>query len=369
MIKSKKHIVFCTTSYFEYDRRVQRIITVLTKNGYSIAWFSRRYNNKSQDLPEIFHQKISTYFKSGVFFYLEINIKFFLKLLLSNADAICSIDNDTILACYYAAKFKRKRLIFDAHEIFHEVPELIDKPLKKWVWKNISKRYYPKIKSKYTVNESLKSVFKDEFNTEFKVIRNVPELQKSETNRLSNLPNLANKTIVYLGVLNEGRGIELAIKALLELKDYSLKLIGDGDLAPVFKNLVKQLNLESRVTFLGYLDPSDIYKALATSSVGINMLLFESLNYKLSLANKFFDYVHASLPSVNMNYPEYKKINDEYEVCELVDNYTVEDLTAGIKKLESESRYEEIQSNCHSAKQVFNWQKESQYLLEIYDNI
>ncbi len=365
MNNNQNHIIFCSTSYFEYDRRLQRIISALQKNEYSIDWISREYSLKSKVLPKINHQKLRTYYKSGVLFYLEINIRIFIKLLFSKANIICSIDNDTILSCYYASKLTRKKLVFDAHEIFHGVPELINKPFKRKIWKQISARYYPKIDTKYTVNTSLKHIFKCEFKADFQVIRNVPPLLEKERS----LPLVSNKTIVYLGVLNKGRGIELAINSLVTLTDYNLKLIGDGDVSADLKALTQELNLESRVEFLGYLNPTEIHKELELSSIGLNMLIPESENYKLSLANKFFDYMHAGLPSVNMNFPEYLNINSKYEVSLLVNNYTTTDLIQALRFLEIDTNYKRLQKSCLLARQVFNWENESKKLIDIFKSV
>ena len=40
------------------------------------------------------------------------------------------------------------------------------------------------------------------------------------------------------------------------------------------------------------------------------------LNQYLALPNKFFDYMHAGLPQIAMNYPEYQKINSQFEVAD-----------------------------------------------------
>jgi len=359
---TKKHITFCSTSFFEYDRRIQRITHVLTKNGYTINWISRSYNRISKDKHEINHHILRTFFKNGILFYFEFNLKLFLKILFSKTDIICSIDNDTIIPCYYAALFRNKNIVFDAHEIFHEVPELINKPLKKRIWKKISSIYYPKIKSKYTVNKSLQQFFLKEFDTDFKVIRNVPNL--SNLNGTS--PKLKYKTLVYLGVLNKGRGIELAIESLVYLTDYKLKLIGEGDITDSLKALSKKLNLDSRVEFLGYLKPSLINKELSGSSIGLNLLISESENYKLSLANKFFDYIHIGLPSINMDYPEYQNINRTHKVAILVNEYSSLKLVDAVHKLEKQDTYTFLQNNCLNARNEFNWDIESQKLIEIF---
>lgn len=357
-----KDIIVCSTSYYEYDRRVNRILSVLLENDFSIDWISRSYNNKIDSKLKIKHRIISPIFKRGFLFYLEANAKIFLKLLMSKAKVIYAIDTDTLFSAYIASKLTRKILVFDAHEIFHEVPELINKPIKKSIWKSVSKILYPKIKNKFTVNQSLKDIFKKEFNTDFKVVRNVPFLNTSALNK----PKLSNKKMVYLGVLNEGRGIEIAIESLVTLKKYKLVLIGDGDLTNALKLLCKELNVSNRVSFLGYRNPEEIDSILRESSIGLNLLDPMSDNYKYSLANKFFDYMHADLPSINMNFQEYSNIISVNKVAIMASNYSVRKLIDSIHRLEDEKLYSEIQQNCALAKEVYNWQIESKKIIDIF---
>jgi glycosyltransferase involved in cell wall biosynthesis len=153
------------------------------------------------------------------------------------------------------------------------------------------------------------------------------------------------------------------------LTNYNLKLIGDGDITSELKVLTQKLNLESRVEFVGYLNPIDISKELEISSIGLNMLIPESDNYKLSLANKFFDYMHAGLPSVNMKFQEYMNINSEHEVSILVNNYTTKDLIQAVRSLEIDKNYKRIQQNCIEAKLLFNWENESNKLIDIFNSV
>ena len=51
-------------------------------------------------------------------------------------------------------------------------------------------------------------------------------------------------------------------------------------------------------------------------------MLFENngLNQYYSLANRFFDYIMAGVPQVCVDYPEYKVLNDEFEIASLIIN-------------------------------------------------
>lgn len=270
---------------------------------------------------------------------------------------VCAVDLDTVIGVSWAERGTGAKLVFDAHEIYYEVPELTGKPLKKSIWKSIAKRYLPRIKAAYTVNHSLK-LHHQKYSNDYQVIRNVPPLSSSTPAVKQN-----NKILVYLGVLNAGRGVELYIDAMKQLPEYKLMIIGEGDLS---EELRKRAADHASITFCGYRKPDEIFDLLGEASIGLNMLRAESLNYKLSLANKFFDYMHAGLPSINMDYPEYSQIISKDRVGLLTKAYTIESLVSAVRSLENASLYKELSENAISAREEYNWEKEEQKLLSFY---
>ena len=359
-MSSKKHIAICSTSYYEYDRRLQRIADALISEGYQITWISRQQSAKAKPISGLTHYLIDTHFKSGPLFYLEYNWRILKALRQIKPDYINAIDLDTIPGCS-AAKGSTQKLIFDAHEIYYEVPELINKPLKKAIWKAAARHYLPALKLSYTVNSSLKDHYEAKYKTSYEVIRNIGLITQQARDEYAN-----NKTLVYLGVLNIGRGIEIAIEAVRRRPDYTLLLIGEGDESQALRAQAAGL---ANVKFWGYAQPSEINGLLREAAIGINMLKAESLNYKLSLANKFFDYMHVGLPSINMDYPEYASIIKKNKVGLLVKEYSVEGLLQALTTLENEGLYLELTQNAIAAREEYNWDIEKKKLLRFYNEV
>ena len=355
------HIIICSTSFHEYDRRLIRISDALKEASYQVTWISRTLGKRANNSSEKTNEIINTIFKRGILFYLEFNFRLFKKLLKYPHAIINSIDLDTLLAGWLAAKFSEQPLVFDAHEIFYEVPELEGKPFKKWIWKRLAKLIIPSIKHAYTVNNSLKQHYEKSYFAHFEVIRNVPPKTTFEIEQKSN-----QKKIIYLGVLNKGRGVEILIELMKQMPEYSLQLIGEGDLSNTLK---KQAGKAKNVEFLGYKKPDEIFSILSQASIGINILDAQSLNYKLSLANKFFDYLHAGIPSINMAFPEYLNILSDFEVGVTINDYDLDSLKEAIVNLEDTELYQELSTNCIKYRDNFTWEKESKKLIDIYKGI
>jgi len=366
--KSKK-IIFTVTNDLTYDQRMIRICTSLAKVGYEILLVGRTKENSIPLSQEAFQQKrLHCIFQNGKLFYLEYNIRLLFFLAFAKCEAMCAIDLDTIMPILFAGRLRRKVLIFDAHEYYIESPEIVNRKRVKRIWTWVDLWAVPKFKHCYTVGESLAEIFTERYKSKFEVIRNMP----SRTEERDKVPSKVDhvKILLYQGVLNEGRGLEALIKTMHQVEGAELWLAGEGDLSKALRTLVKTENLEKSVKFLGYLQPAALKKLSSQAYIGFNLLENKGLNYYYSLANKFFDYVNAEVPSVNMQFPEYQKLNQQFRVSVLVENLQVENLAKAINQLlEKEELYLELKHNCTLAKEEWNWEQEEERLIKFYKSI
>jgi glycosyltransferase involved in cell wall biosynthesis len=174
------------------------------------------------------------------------------------------------------------------------------------------------------------------------------------------------KFILYQGAVNEARGFEYLIPAM-EWIHTKLVICGDGNFMPQLKKLIAEHKLEDRIELRGMLPPAELRKIAQQALVGIALAEKEGLNQWLALPNKFFDYVHAELPQVTMNYPEYQKINKQFEVAVLIDELDPKRIADTINNLLADTvLYNRLKENCKKAKQAFNWQNEEKKLLSFY---
>ncbi len=360
----KKKIVFTATTDLSYDQRMQRICTSMAAHGFEVELIGR-LRSKSIPIDELsFKQsRIECKFEKGILFYLEFNIRLFLILLKHDADIISAVDVDTLLACTLAAKIKNKSLVFDAHEYYTESPEIVNRPMIKWIWEAISELCIPKAKAAYTVGPMLAELMGKKYGIHFSCVRNVPfsitysnqQIQKSS----------AQKIILYQGAMNHGRGIEESILAMKQV-NAELWLAGDGDLMAELKQLVSDNQLNEKVKFMGYVKPTELKAITQEAYIGLNLLQPIGLSYYYSLANKFFDYMQQGIPCISANFPEYQAINQAYN-CTLLSSCDVDEIAHSMNLLlNDEALYKTLKQNCLKAKEDFCWEKEEQKLFEIY---
>ncbi len=362
-----KKIIFTVTTDLNHDQRMQRICTSLQTNGYEVLLVGRKKRNSKILSSQSYEQKrINCLFESSFLFYLEYNIRLFFFLMFAKFDIVSVVDLDTVLSGLFVHKFRKKQIVYDAHEYFTELPELNDRSFVKNVWNWIGDYSLPQIKDAYTVNQSLAKIFKEKYNIDYTYIRSITKAR----DKSNGLKKTDKKIILYQGALNVGRGLEIAIMAMKDIKDVRLELAGAGNIKKDLMDLVVELDLEERVIFLGNLTPSELAIKTREAYIGLNLLSSGSLNYYYSLANKYFDYMHAGVPSINMDFPEYRLLNEQYEVSILLPELDKDILVNAMRKLLSdEEYYKELQSNSIVASEEFTWEKEEVKLLEVYDNL
>ncbi|MFK8101418.1 MAG: glycosyltransferase [Saprospiraceae bacterium] len=364
----KKRIVCTVTNDLNFDQRMIRICTSLTTAGYDVLLVGRKLPDSIPLAQLTFQQKrFSCFFQRGKFFYLEYNLRLFLFLLFKRADLICAIDLDTLLAGFLASKISRKKLVYDAHEYYTEVPELVHRKREQRIWEYLADAIIPRVTYAYTVCESLAEIFKKKYGTSFTVIRNLPF---RSTTKVKEITPRNPAILLYQGALNDGRGIAEILRVLPTLENVILRLAGEGDLSTELRALTRSLKIEDRVEFLGRVRPEDLKRLTPEVTIGLNLLENKGLNYYYSLANKAFDYIQAELPAIHMNFPEYQKINAEYEVAILVDDLSEEALCAAIQKLlQDVNLYQTLKTNCQKAKIEYTWEKEARRLVAFYQNV
>ena len=125
----KKRIVLTVTSDPNYDQRMIRICTSLHHAGYDVTLVGRERPSSKPLIERPFKQvRIKQRIDTGKLFYFTYNIKLFFYLMFRHMDAICAIDLDTILPVYFVSIIRSKHRIYDAHELFCEIEEVVSRP-------------------------------------------------------------------------------------------------------------------------------------------------------------------------------------------------------------------------------------------------
>ena len=373
MSKPKKAIVSVTNDLYT-DQRVHKVCTFLVDQGYDVLLVGRlRKTSVALNDQNYKTKRMRLLFDKGAVFYAAFNFRLFLFLLFKKTDVLVSNDLDTLLANYMANKFKRNcSLVYDSHEYFTEVPELTSRPAVQKIWLRIERWIFPSLEKVYTVNDSIAKIYTDLYQKKVQVVRNISPLwQPEELKSKSDLNIPENKQLIILqgAGINIDRGGEEAVEAMQSI-DAVLMIVGDGDVVPQLKERVKELNLESKVIFYGKKTYSIMMNYTHYASIGLTLDKPTNLNYKLSLPNKVFDYMHTSTAVVATEIKEVANVVRKHDIGEIIDVLTPESLAQTINKLLlNQERLLEYQANCKVASQLENWENETKTLELIYPKV
>jgi glycosyltransferase involved in cell wall biosynthesis len=354
-----KKICFTVTNDLNFDQRMIRICTSLVQAGYAVTLVGRTKKDSLHNQP--FAQKrLHCWFQRGKAFYAEYNLRLFCWLLFRRFHLLCAIDLDSILPVLWISQLKGCQRVYDAHELFTEMKELVRRPRVQSFWKKIERYAVPKFRNGYTVSESISKEFEKRYGVLYQTIRNTP------LTRALPAGVKTEKYLLYQGAVNEARGLEQLIPAMQEI-DCRLIICGDGNLMDTCRQLVQTLQLEQKVILRGMVPPAELKAITDGAWIGINLVEPEGLNQLYSLANKFFDYIQACVPQVTMQFAEYKRVNDLHEVAVLVNTVEKAEIAAALNHLLNEGVvYERLKANCLKARQLYNWEQEEKVLLDFY---
>ena len=341
-----------------------RICSSLAHAGYNVILVGRKKKSSIPLITQPYKQKrINCLFEKGKFFYAEYNTRLFFYLLFNKMDGICAIDLDSILPCFYISKIKKVKRIYDAHELFCEMKEVVSRPKIYAIWKWIERNTVPHFTIGYTVNKPIAEEFKKMYGCNYEVIRNIavyePSLQQQKK----------EKYILYQGTVNEARSFETLIPAM-QWVNAPLYICGDGNFMQQAINLALQYNVTEKIFFKGMLSPQLLKTYASKAYIGITLFENKGLSNYYSLANRFFDYIHAAVPQLCTNYTVYKEINNLHQVAVMIDDLSPKNIASHLNEmLNNKVEWETLKTNCIAASKVLNWQNEEKKLLAFYKNI
>ncbi|WP_257350251.1 glycosyltransferase family 4 protein [Pseudalkalibacillus decolorationis] len=304
----------------------------------------------------------------------------FQKAKMQNADVYHFHDPELIPI---GLKLKKlgKKVIYDVHEDVPEqilskqwIPRMIRKFISNIVEK-VEKKASRKFDAIVTATPHIEQRFKT-YNSNTVTIHNYPlveelAVENTKTDEIESSISQKGK-VIYIGGIYRLRGIVEMISAVEESNDKSsVEFILGGKFAPPeLEDEVRELSGWEHVDYRGQLNRIEVRQALGESQAGL-VLLHPEPRFVVSLPIKMFEYMSAGIPVIASNFPLWKEIVEGNDCGICVDPLDIDEVSNAIRQLIDNPEFAQTmgKNGRDAVLELYNWEKESKKLIEIYNKL
>ena len=215
------------------------------------------------------------------------------------ARLVWASDLHVLPAAAAAARRHGARLAYDAREWYAGVDSAAGRPLVGRVWAAVEARFAPRCDAVFTVNDAIADrIAAARHIARPVVLHNVadtpPMPRTGALRRRLGLPD-DQPLVLYQGLFRPGRGLPHLVRAMADVPDAALVLIGEGAQEDEIRALASRL-LPGRTHVLPFTPPRAL--AALTPDADMGALALEPLteSLRLALPNKLFEYAAAGVP-------------------------------------------------------------------------
>jgi glycosyltransferase involved in cell wall biosynthesis len=368
------HIAMVVFNDLRRDARVNKEARTLADAGYRVSILSMRMG-PPQPLPGWHRIAITEVDVSNLQSLRTRYVQFWNHAVRwlrdQRPDVIHAHDLDVLAPAWVASRILRVPIVYDAHELWTELPSLVGRPLVRGVWRTLERLFAPRCDAGITVCDGIARIITRRYGLHPIVLRNMPSRQPPpEPIDLRERVGANSETpiLLFQGGMLRGVGIEQCIDLMTLLPHAHLVIIGGGPLLDEFKGRAANSPAGSRITFIPQVPFTELLPYTAGADVGLFLGESAGLNLQLALPNKLFEYISAGIPVVATGWPETGRVVSEYGVGVTVPpGSTLEDSAEAIT--DALSRTEELAANCAKARDELVWETDAPALLSLYEGI
>lgn len=286
-------------------------------------------------------------------------------------DVVHAHDVNMLPTAFICAKLSKAKIIYDSHEI--QLDRVGYKPIQRLV-RLIERSLIPHLDAMITTTNSRAYFYRKTYQMKPPlVLQNRARYQHPlKSTRIQETLGLAPdcKIVLYQGGLQWGRGCRNILQAAKRCSNLTFVFIGYGSMSNHLQRQCQQQRINN-VYFIGTVPLAELHEYTSSAWLGLQCLRNVCRNHYTTDSNKLFEYFNAGLPVIASDFPEIRKIVDEYDTGLLIDPESVDELVENIQLLATdEAHYQRLRQNAFAAAKQLNWQVSQQaVLVELYQRL
>lgn len=297
-----------------------------------------------------------------------------LRALGLRADVYHAQDLYTLPVAYAAGKLRSRPVVYDSRELFLDTASLSGRPFERWLWRVVERSLVPHVDQVVTVCDAIAEALRTRYRIRRPlVVRNCPAAGfRGGADLLRGALGISSGTriLLYLGGLQEGRGLFNILESLRYLPGHLLIAMGAGPLSERLAQHARNLHVEDQVRFMPPVPVGQILGYAASADLGLCLIENAGFSYAHALPNKLFEYIAAGLPLVASDLPEMRRVVEEEGIGVLTDPENPRAIARAVRTLLDDAElYSTCRAHCASAYERYNWERESQPLAGVYRHL
>ncbi|WP_297562838.1 glycosyltransferase [Nitratireductor sp.] len=275
------------------------------------------------------------------------------------------------------AKRTGAKVVFDAHEIETERMPPMPSKLKAFV-DRMERRLLTRTDGVVVCCKSSADFYAERFSGAYPtVVMNAPITAPSSGKpfNLREFCGLGGEVplVIYTGgVGREGRGMHLALKALAELPDFHLAVLGPRHVKndAWLLEVAAETDTLDRLHLLQPVRPDEVVSAIRGADIGICLIQDVTLSYRFALPNKLFEMSFAGIPLVVSDLPEMGRFVTENRIGQTVDQTDPVAIAEGIRQV-FHRRYELGPDEARLGDMIerYSWSVQAHELSRLYSTL
>ncbi|MEM7818226.1 MAG: glycosyltransferase family 4 protein [Candidatus Aenigmatarchaeota archaeon] len=349
------------------EKYVYEVAKRLVKRGYENYVLTLNYNifNKKQKFKsneEIDGIKIIRipgfgYYKKP--FPLKIPLKVFEQVNIVHLHDIRFLFETAI----FLKRFFNYKLVYSTHGFLFHTTDLY------FVKKLVVPLYYKPLIKKFV--DSIICVSQNDYNY-FKKFTNKAYLIENgiDYEKFSNINcNPIKENFLYFGRIDTNKGLDLLFNVLAKLKDidWRLNIVGGGfsGLIESLKMLAKQLGIDKKIIWWGFLPESKLFDLISESQICFFPSTYEGFGFTLIEA------MAAGCVCVANNIEAYRCIIDDEKNGFIINFTNVDTASEKIKNILNmpKDKLEKVSQQAKITTKRYDWEEKIERIIKVYDYV